>query len=416
MLSEAPRTHIVKPMAVSGSGSGGCWPTEDQVLLLRAAVLDGDDASDGWSRWRARNDPKDTDRGSVRLLPLVYRNVPSEALDATDLTTLKSSYQAAWYRNQLRLKGVADALRVLHDAGIRTLVLKGVALVVAHYGDAGVRPMDDADVLVPWDEAQRALAALTGAGWAREPNRAPRLNTAHAEHLGHAVAGNLDLHRSALAQAARDEPFWSASTEIEILGVRTRTLAATDQLLHVAAHGARWGLLPPVHWMADAVTVARVELDWDRFVAEARRRRMTLTLTAALEHLVDAVGFEVPTDALARLRSTPKAPLERLVHRLAAEPRGGGTLAPLIFDQYIRLSRLDPTLRLGDFLRDSFRVRTRGGLVRRVVRKAGETAAIQSALIVAPRRVRRCAICGRQFVRLPASSAPLCATCAPATR
>ena len=104
MLSESRRTHIVTSMAANGSGVGGCWPTHDQILL-RAAVLEDDEARDAWLRWRAANDPATTDAapyGCCRRL----RNLPADALDDGDATTLRSSYQATWYRNQLRLKSV----------------------------------------------------------------------------------------------------------------------------------------------------------------------------------------------------------------------------------------------------------------------------------------------------------------------
>jgi Uncharacterised nucleotidyltransferase len=404
-------------MTTHGNGRGNCWPTEDQVLLLRAGLLREDKARAAWLRWRANNDPQTTDRGSVRLLPLVYRNLPAGTLADADATALKSSYQAAWYRNQLRLKSVADALAVLHEQGIRTMLLKGAALVVAHYGDAGVRPMDDVDVLVPWEEARRALAVLTAGGWRseREDFAVSGLATGHAEHLRDPDGGNLDLHRAALVPASPDGPFWDASLEIEVLGTPTRTLCAADQLLHVAVHGARWNVIPPVRWMADAVAVARSQregLDWERVVAEATRRRLTLIVAAALERLTEAVAFEVPAEVLERLRAVRKTPLERLTFRAATTPLGGGNAAPLVFDHYRRLSRLDPSLRLSDVLRDSFGARTRREVARHVARKTADVVTVQSARVAAPGRLRSCASCGRRTATLRPAEPVFCWRCA----
>ena len=79
----------------------------------------------------------------------------------------------------------------------------------------------------------------------------------HARHLHDAGERRLDLHRYALEQLASDEPFWSAAVEIDVMGVRTRALAPTDQLLHVVAHGGRWNPVPPVRWIADAELIRR---------------------------------------------------------------------------------------------------------------------------------------------------------------
>ena len=82
----------------------------------------------------------------------------------------------------------------------------------------------------------------------------------------------------------------------------TRALGSADQLLHVLAHGARWGEVPPIRWVADAVAVERSAeggLDWERFVAEASRRHLTVAAAEALERLAADLDFPVPGWALA---------------------------------------------------------------------------------------------------------------------
>ncbi|MGH3055998.1 MAG: nucleotidyltransferase family protein, partial [Gaiellaceae bacterium] len=108
-------------------------PTGDQILLLRSALFEEDAAREAWARWRAANTPESADPGSARLFPLAYRNLVSAGIPEPDLAQLRSAYRAAWFRNQLLLKRAAEALQALNEAGIPTLVLKGVALAVAHY-------------------------------------------------------------------------------------------------------------------------------------------------------------------------------------------------------------------------------------------------------------------------------------------
>src|SRR6266542_1994328 len=400
---------------MSARAAGGCWPTEDQVLLLRAGLLGPDEARAAWLRWRAEHDPDDADRGSLRLLPLVYRNLLSAGLEANDLGKLKGAYNATWFRNQLLFRRAAHALDDLRDAGIQTMVLKGVALAVAYYRDAGARPMDDVDVLVRPPDADRALAVLSAAGWTTDTadGHRRRIKDAHAQHLQHPDGSSLDLHWSTLAQYAGDDDFWSGSVEIDVLGAPTRALSPAEQLLHVDAHGAQWNRIPPVRWIADAVAVERAaapELDWERLVAQATHRRVTVSLTAALEHLAAAVRFPVPAWVLERLRAAPKAPLERWAHRAATRPMGAGTWLPVVLDRYRRLSSLDPDLRFTDFAKDHFGVHTRRELAGRIGRKAGEVALTQAALRVAPGRVRSCARCGRFILRL-GSHRRLCERC-----
>jgi hypothetical protein len=391
---------------------GGCWPTSDQVLLLRAGLFEADRAADAWGRWRARNDPDTTDRGSTRLLPLVYRNVGAAGLSEPDLSRLKGAYRAAWFRNNVVFQRGARALQALNDAGIRTMLLKGAALAVAHYHDPGLRPMDDIDVLVPATDARRARDVLLADGWSAAAG-ADHPGT-HAWSLVDDNGWSLDLHRWSLYHSASDDVFWASAVEIELLGVPTRALCPADQLLHVAAHGARWQTIPPVRWLADATTIQRSSasgLDWDRVVAEATRRRLTVKLVDALEHLHDAVELAVPAEVLARLRAARKAPFEAWVHRATTRPVGNGNWLPVALDSYRRASRLDPSIRLAPYLQEHFAAATRRQLARRLARKTVDVGVAQAAMRVAPRLARRCRTCGWQLVTFRRGTASVCAPC-----
>jgi hypothetical protein len=338
-------------------------------------------------------------------------------LGGPDRNKLKGAYRAAWFRNQILFRCAADALHLLHAAGIRTMLLKGVALSVVHYEDSGVRPMDDIDVLVPPEDAERALSVLTGAGWRSDPVRAlgTDFTTGKAEQLHDRAGRSLDLHRYSLWQTAADEDFWTASVEIVLLGVPTRSLCPADQLLHVVAHGVGWNRIPPVRWLADAVAIERsagAALDWNRLATQAERRRLTVSVTAALEQLVAALGFDVPAGVLDRLRSVPTTRLERLAFRAAARPVGGGNRLPVVLDAYLRRSRLEPSLSLTAYLEATFGAATRWQLAGRVAEKAVEVALAQTARRIAPRLIRPCTTCGRQLVRVRATAPRLCGPCA----
>ncbi|MFP5389111.1 MAG: nucleotidyltransferase family protein [Thermoleophilia bacterium] len=323
----------------------GNRPTAEQLLVLHAALDPAAAAATAWRRWRAAVEFDDIDHGSTRLLPLVYRNLGADAFDAEVAGRLKGLYRRSWSHNQLIFKRAAEAISVLADAGIETLLTKGASLALLSYGDVGVRPMDDVDVLVPLDRTTEAIEALSAAGW--KPDHANPAAWTRVHHsLGFAGpdAGEVDLHWFSLWQPASDEPLWAASAPLELAGVATRAPCPADQLLLACVHGTPWSPLPPFRWIADAVTVIRSageQLDWTRLVAEAERRRVTVAGAAALDYLNEEFGVAVPQGVLAALRAAPATRHERAAFRAACHPDSPLRTLRMAWDRYRRLRDLD---------------------------------------------------------------------------
>lgn len=327
------------------SATLGNRPTSEQLLVLHAALDEPVQGRRAWQRWRAMVDFDDVDHGSTRLLPLVYRNLGPDSFDAEVTGRLKGLYRRSWSHNQLLFKRAAEAIAVLEGSGIETLVIKGASLAVLSYGDVGVRPMDDADVLVPIDHAATAIDALIAAGWSADRDDPMAWTQVH-HSLGFAGPrdGHVDLHWFALWQPARDEELWRGSVPMELAGVATRAPRAADQLLLACVHGTPWSPLPPFRWIADAATVIRSAgdgLDWDRLVSEAERRQLTVASAAALAFLREEFDIAVPATVLERLRAAPASRHERAAFRAAGKPDGPLRTLRMAWDRYRRLRDLD---------------------------------------------------------------------------
>jgi hypothetical protein len=327
------------------SAALGNRPTPEQLLVLHAALDERTEARRAWERWRILVEFDGVDHGSTRLLPLVYRNLGPDSFDAEVAGRLKGLYRRSWSHDQLLFKRGAEAIAVLESGGIETLVTKGASLAVLSYGDVGVRPMDDVDVLVPLTRAAEAIEALTAAGWS--PDHEDPLAWTQVHHsLGFAgpQGGNVDLHWFALWQPARDEPLWRASVPMELAGVATRAPCPSDQLLLACVHGTPWSPLPPFRWIADAATVIRsagAGLEWDRLVSEAARRHLTVATAAALAYLREEFRLAVPPGVLEDLRAAPASRHERAAFRAACRPDGSVRTLQMAWDRYRRLHDLD---------------------------------------------------------------------------
>jgi hypothetical protein len=308
----------------------GNRPTPEQELLLRAALLEGEEAIKAWAEWRAAADINEVDFSSFRILPLLHENLSAHGVEDELMGLLKGVRRRFWYKNRLLFHRTAEFLRAMHEAGVRTVLLKGTALSTRYYGDAGLREMGDADVLVPFDEAAAALRLAFARGWKPHHYRSravPRsfFHARHAIDLGHPDGYNLDLHWHVLHEctaADADASFWRGAVAAEFEGVPTCVLSPADQLLHTCVHGMTWAEAAELRWVADAMTILKKTpgLDWARLVAETRARALTLAMRETLGYLAETLDAPVPPEVLRQLAETPVTRSERLDYARKTSP------------------------------------------------------------------------------------------------
>ncbi len=316
---------------------GACWPDPLTESLLRAAVLPPAPAADAWRALRPELVLDDLwDAEIHRLLPQVHANLRAAGVDDPDLQRLKGLRRRTWYDNQITLRKVRPALDVLAAEGIPVLFLKGVPLGLLHYGDLGLRPMADVDVLVPWADAPRALEALHATGWADVGGRstADLFRRFHGSGLVHPDGGSLDVHWHLGTplllpddEATSTDDFWAAAIPFVAAeqGIDGVTLCPTDMLLHVIAHGLWAGSASTVRWVADARVVIAdgVAIDWDRLRDQAIRRRVAPLIGDALRYLAAVVDAPIPSSVIADLRAARSTARERRLLRALAGPTEG---------------------------------------------------------------------------------------------
>lgn len=292
-------------------------PSESQELLLRAALLEGEQAIDAWRRWKEMDAVGTTDQDSGRLFPLVCRSLLAVGVEDPDTPTLKGAYRHQWLANTYRLERAAHALTALSGAGIVTMVLKGAALVERHYRDVGARLMYDVDVLVRPDMAHAAAAELERSGWEQDPavDLDDLMPVVQGTRFVDAGGVAIDLHWHAMWSPAPEDDFWDAAEPASVGGVPTLRLCPADQFLHVCVHGV-WSEGERVRWVADALTVLRTTpgMDWERVVRGARARALTLPLLDALDYLREVFDAPIPPDVFHSLREPRPSVTERAGH------------------------------------------------------------------------------------------------------
>lgn len=332
------------------------WPTPLQTLLLQATLWQGPQARNAWQQWQAQIDIENLDEGSTRLLPLLLHNLKQQGIETPLAARFKSVQRYAWYRNQMMMGRAAKLLRAFEEAGIKTMILKGAPLILLHYKDYGLRPMNDFDVLVPTEQSGKALELLEEWGW--DPDIEEHLEGnddfltfRHAHAFRNVDDQSLDLHRHLLGQCCwegADDLFWRDAIIVELQGVKTLALNPTDQLLHVCLHGLQWQSVSPLRWVADAMMVLnaaqattddKYRIDWKRFETLAASHRVQLPLRDGLMFLREHLAASIPEETIVALGRIKATRAERLEYSAAQRP-------PHSFGPYLKL-----WLRYRSFLR-----------------------------------------------------------------
>lgn len=108
---------------------------------------------------------------SHQVYPLLYRNLLELGFPGVPQavqTELKSAYLVNAFRNQLFTEELARLLKLLGEAGVPAIPLKGVTLAQSLYGDPAARVSSDIDILLPPGDAVRARRVILRNGYSSQ--------------------------------------------------------------------------------------------------------------------------------------------------------------------------------------------------------------------------------------------------------
>lgn len=273
--------------------------------LLRQALLPSLD----WGRWLALAD----EHGVLALAARRARECDDLAIPPDVLRNLTERYRAQAF---FTLGMTAELFRLLNHLASRAigaLVIKGPVLSMRCYGDPGLRPYGDLDLIVRERDVRLVTELMIGLGYQpRIPLAAIDAGRAPGEYVfRHAQSGILvEFHTESTfryhPRPVSVEKLFARRASVRFDGHEAAALSPEDELVLISIHAAKhcWTRLL---WIADVAAFAsHVEnLDWKRAfsiaceVGAERMLRVGLHLAAALLKLdlPREVAFRVSSDA-----------------------------------------------------------------------------------------------------------------------
>lgn len=282
-------------------------PTPEQDLLIRFILSPDSESLPYWEQWKLSVHFDDTDYASLLMLPLAYKKLLRLGASEPLLKRIKGIYRFFWVQNQKILQLAKNAIPLLEQEGISSLVMKGACLALEYYPDPGTRPMGDLDLLIPEDKVVTALQLLRKHGWfSQSYYKKLFIPSQHAVQVQSPQKGEMDLHWHLFrirCNSNSDQPFWDQAVPFNVLGAKTKTLSTSDHLFHICVHGSVWvSDQTPLRLITDAYYLFKKgPIDPDRIVFLAKKLELSWHVAECLQFLKDSYDLPVPPELLDRL-------------------------------------------------------------------------------------------------------------------
>lgn len=311
---------------------GWAWPRGDLDLLLKAVmVADEDRALDMGLSWLATHDIDDAAFREQRLLAALSERFGKRLAASPAHPRLVGLQRLLWSRSRMAQRDTAEALAMLHAAGIPFMLMKGASRIAMEPGAQRGRVSHDIDILLRQSDMRAGFTLLLDAGWqATSGVGAQRLTdlaeTWRAVNFVKGEFGDVDVHRLAYhptqASEADDRALWTRSVEAGLAGVPALAPAPSDRIALAIAHGA---LDAHTHsdWLCDIDSCVRAGgVVWPDLLDTLKARRVLVPAASALTYLAQEIGTPIPGAFLATLTEAAdgSGPAHRLT-LLECKPR-----------------------------------------------------------------------------------------------
>ncbi len=278
-----------------------------------------------------------------RVAPLWYHRARQldvvASLPETVAQTLRHAYLSTAADNVRLYHLLRTILELLGQQGIPVIVLKGGHLAEIVYGNFGLRPMEDLDLLAHWHDLGR-LDGMLPAGFRQTR---PHLGVDGADHHVRYAGPKgdvLELHwdlMDPLWPARFDvESLWAAASEVTLAGTSATVLSAEDLLLHLCAHPCVDRLIFGLKMLCDiseTVYFYGGRIDWQAIKQRSQKWQLDRCVYLMLQVSHDLLSVPVPGWLLEALRP-PDLPEDAI--RLVQEQ----LMMPDDFASYESISRL----------------------------------------------------------------------------
>lgn len=251
-----------------------------------------------------------------RVRPLLWHRLKQkrlvEALPGEAGALLNDFFMMNTAKNLRRYAELRSLLTVLHAEGIPVILLKGIYLADAVYGQIGFREMCDIDLLVRPADLDRVAAVLKTKGYVAAQSISCEIIMATSHHLppltcdGHThVEIHWNLTKPGKSYSSDPACLWTRAVSCRTAAGEALALSPEDLLLHLCLHTSYQHLfvfgLRPFCDIAATIESFGAGIDWQAVVERADRWGWSRGVYLALQLSRMLAGAKVPDVILAQM-------------------------------------------------------------------------------------------------------------------
>ena len=180
-------------------------------------------------------------------------------LPATETATLRREFLRLYTQSASRASKAIPAIHGLQQASIPVVAFKGLASMALLYGDPKYRPIQDADLLISYENLPKAVACLKQHGFVKQGSEtlaeyvqfvtnAPGFAGNKAVALHGEGESEIDLHWELTGSGLRTEDILKRSTTATLMGAAIPVVDAMDGALLTIHHAIRENLAIESVW------------------------------------------------------------------------------------------------------------------------------------------------------------------------
>lgn len=282
--------------------------TEEKIILLSSS-LNLTQVAMSSLKGLLRDESRSIDyRNLLRLAavndvaPLLYHALKeSDIIPEISMNELKNAYLHTVANNIRNAGEMMRILNILKENGIEAVPLKGSLASDIVFGDPGLYPARDIDLLVRPYDLQETGRILINSGY-RKDDYVPEdaLLSSHYHLLFHNDYHTVEVHWN-LAKRYFDIPpaFWWEDIGItKYDGIEIPMLSVERYLLYTVFRLYDHGFRPLKFFVliSELINKYTEEIDWHKLFEFSKRYRMSRTVTFTLKFLNEMLGTEIPEE------------------------------------------------------------------------------------------------------------------------